>query len=102
MAHGEGIHQECGEKCRRLVQMLSSLNPPTRLSRYPVARVVVHTSSVGLGAEPSLEGSFQQVHWLAGSCIRDRDPEKAVEFGPQMASELRAMVGGNVIKHSKA
>ena len=40
--------------------------------------------------------------WAVGCRIRDRDPEKAVEFGPQMAGELRATVGGNVIGHSEA
>ena len=40
--------------------------------------------------------------WAVGRHIRGRDPEKAVEFGPQMAGELRATVGGNVIRHSEA
>ena len=39
--------------------------------------------------------------WAVGRRIRGRDPEKAVEFGPQMAGELRATVGGNVIGHSE-
>ena len=39
---------------------------------------------------------------VVGHHIRGRDPEKAVEFGPQMAGELRAMVEGNVIGHSEA
>ena len=37
-----------------------------------------------------------------GHHIRGRDPKNAVEFGPQMAGELRAMVRGNVIGHSEA
>ena len=40
--------------------------------------------------------------WAVDRRIRGRDPEKAVEFRPQMAGELRAMVGGNVIGHSEA
>ena len=52
VAHGEGIHQVCGEKYHRPAQTLSSLSPPARLSGYRVARVKVYPSSVGLGAEP--------------------------------------------------
>ena len=60
--------------------------------------------------EPNLEGSFQLSMEalnksiglrVVGLHIRGRDPNKVVEFGPQMAGELRATVGGNVIGHSK-
>ena len=37
-----------------------------------------------------------------GRRIRGRDPEQAVEFGPQMVGELRATVRGDVIRHSEA
>ena len=39
---------------------------------------------------------------VVGCRIGGRDPEKSVEFGPQMAGELRATVGSDVIGHSEA
>ena len=101
LAHGEGIHQ-----CHRLVQTLSSLSPSARLSRYHECQFI-HPACL----EPSLEGSFQlsmetlnkSVSLQAvGHHIRGRDPKEAVEFGPQMAGELRATIRSDVIRHSEA
>ena len=61
--------------------------------------------------EPSLEGSFQLLMEIlnksvglraVGHRVRGRDPKQAVEFRPQVAGELRATVGGDVIGHSEA
>ena len=67
--------------------------------------------SLQLSMKASLEGSLQlsmkMLHKTVGlravsRRVGGRDPEQLVEFGPHMAGELRATVGGDIIRHSEA
>ena len=98
-AEGSAIHKIRGRAARVLL--------PGRPAAEEYEWELIHPA---WALEASLEGSLQlsvkTLHETVGlravsRCVGGRDPEQLVEFGPHVNGELRAPVGGDIIRHSK-
>ena len=99
-AEGSAIHEIRGRAAR--------VFPPGCPDAEEYERELIHPAGA---LEASLEGSLQlpvkTLHETVGLRAVSRrvgggDPEQLVEFRPHVAGELRATVGGDVVRHSEA